>query len=64
MSFRKFIHNNIVAIVIIPIIIGSHWFVNKIAEDESLVKPDERKDLPIVQVSLLYFMIIFGYDEH
>lgn len=51
MSFRQFIHNNLVFIVMVPAIVAIHWGVNRIQYNEKFVAEHERKDLPIVMVS-------------
>lgn len=51
MSSRKFIHNNLVVIVMLPLIVAIHWGVNRIQYNENCVPEHERKDLPIVMVS-------------
>lgn len=58
MSFKKFVHNNLVAIVIIPTIIAVHWGCNKIQNMDQFVSESERKDMPIIRVSYIIYLII------
>lgn len=48
---RSFFNRNLVAIVIVPIVVGIHWFCDDLQKNEKFVKPSERKDLPIIAVS-------------
>lgn len=47
---RSFFNRNLVAIVMIPTIIGIHWVCHSIQNNEKFVKQHERKDLPIFMV--------------
>lgn len=43
-----FFHRNAVTIVMVPAIIFIHWGWSKLQDVETLVKKEEKKDLPIV----------------
>ncbi|KAL0868920.1 hypothetical protein ABMA27_007250 [Loxostege sticticalis] len=49
MSFKPFISKNIVALVMVPVIIGGHYGWYKLQEIETLVTPEERAKLPIAK---------------
>lgn len=51
-KIKNFIVNNSVAIVMIPTVIGLHWGWNEIQHNDKFVKPSERKELPIMIVSI------------
>ncbi|ETN61017.1 hypothetical protein AND_007347 [Anopheles darlingi] len=47
-NFKMFINKNLVAIVMIPSLIGMHWAWDNLQHNRALVADHERKDLPIV----------------
>lgn len=50
MKIRTFVSKNLVAIVMVPAIIASHYGWLKLQENNSLVSPEERKKLAIYSV--------------
>lgn len=46
--FRSFVNRNLVAIVMIPSLIGIHWGWLRLQSVEALVPKEERKDFPFV----------------
>lgn len=64
MGVKAFISKNIIAIVMVPAIIGFHYGWYKIQEIESLVTPEERSRLPFVKVYLLFTIISITRNAH
>lgn len=61
-KIKNFIVNNSVAIVMIPTVIGLHWGWNEIQHNDKFVKPSERKELPIMIVSIdIYIYLTFSF---
>ncbi|XP_028168719.1 uncharacterized protein LOC135080515 [Ostrinia nubilalis] len=50
MSIKPFISRNIVALVMVPMIIGGHYGWYKLQENDTLVSPEEREKLPIIKM--------------
>lgn len=57
MKTRGFINRNLVAIVMIPSIIGIHYGWKSLQNNEALVSKSEKIDLPIVTVTFLLFEV-------
>lgn len=47
---REFINRNLVAIVMVPAIIGIHWGWRSLQDMEIFFKKEEKKELPIIEV--------------
>ncbi|CAB3376866.1 Hypothetical predicted protein [Cloeon dipterum] len=47
--FREFLNRNIVAIVSIPTIVLLHWGWLKLQDVEVLIRPEEKRGLPIFE---------------
>ncbi|XP_052900958.1 uncharacterized protein LOC128307242 [Anopheles moucheti] len=45
---KMFVSRNLVAIVMIPSLIGLHWAWDSLQHNRALVSDQERKDLPVV----------------
>jgi hypothetical protein len=56
-KFRGFLSRNIVAVVTVPALVLIHWGWYRLQNVEELVKKDEKKDIPIVIVSLEAFFL-------
>lgn len=50
MSVSHFINQNLVAIIMVPGIIGAHYGWKYLQEQDSLVKPEERKGMPLMEI--------------
>jgi hypothetical protein len=48
---HNILKNNILAFVMLPMIVGIHITWSNLQENPDLVKPHEKKELPIVRVS-------------
>lgn len=55
MNVRTFISKNMVALVMVPVIIGGHYGWYKLQGVDTLVSENERKNLPFASVSVSYF---------
>lgn len=55
MGIKTFISKNLVVLVMVPVIIGSHYGWSKLQGVDYLVSPEERKKLPFYSVISLYF---------
>lgn len=51
----KFVNDNLVWIVGIPMIIGFHYGWQKLQEVPYLVPPSQKKDLPIIEVRITVY---------
>ncbi|XP_047096875.1 uncharacterized protein LOC124710364 [Schistocerca piceifrons] len=49
-KLRSFVNRNLVAIVMIPSLIGIHWGWLRLQSVEEFVPKEERKDLPIIRM--------------
>lgn len=54
---KTFLSKNVVAVVMIPTIIGLHWGWNAMQHNEKLVDPATRIELPPIVVSIEYNLI-------
>lgn len=48
---REFMRRNIVMIVMVPVLVGLHYGWQKLQDVEMFVPKEQRRDLPIMQVS-------------
>lgn len=48
----KFCKRNVVALTLVPLIVGIHWGWDRLQDNPIFVRPDERKELPIIIVSV------------
>ncbi|KAG0693509.1 McKusick-Kaufman/Bardet-Biedl syndromes putative chaperonin [Chionoecetes opilio] len=48
---RKFVHRNLVMIVMVPVLLGVHYGWQKVQDTEMFVPKQQRRDLPIVEMS-------------
>lgn len=51
---REFVNRNLVSIVMVPSIIALHWGWLKLQDVEVLVSPEEKRNLPIIEVMHSY----------
>uniref|UniRef100_A0A182W3Z9 Uncharacterized protein n=1 Tax=Anopheles minimus TaxID=112268 RepID=A0A182W3Z9_9DIPT len=47
-KIKMFVSRNLVAIVMVPSLIGLHWAWDSLQHNRALVSDHERKDLPVV----------------
>ncbi|VEN38849.1 unnamed protein product [Callosobruchus maculatus] len=59
----KWINDNIVFLVGIPLIIGVHYGWLKLQENPRLVPPDQRKGLPLVEIFQRGKNALFGEGQ-
>lgn len=50
----KFCKHNVVVLTLVPLIVGIHWGWYRLQELPYLVKPEDKKELPIVIVGVVY----------
>lgn len=51
-KFSQFCQRNIVMLTLVPIIFGIHWTWSQLQNVPYLVKPEEKKELPIIIVGV------------
>lgn len=56
MNVRLFVSKNLVALVMVPAIIGAHYTWYKLQHDDRLVSKNERDKLPMITVSLCLYL--------
>ncbi|XP_049285851.1 uncharacterized protein LOC125765038 [Anopheles funestus] len=47
-KIKMFVSRNLVAIVMVPSLVGLHWAWDSLQHNRALVSDQERKDLPVV----------------
>lgn len=50
MKATQFISKNLVALIMVPLVVGAHYGWYKLQQIDELVSPEERNKLPITRV--------------
>lgn len=58
----KFCQRNAVMLTVVPLIVGVHWGWYKLQQMPYLVKPEDKKELPIVLVEM--FVLFIGFVKY
>lgn len=54
---REFLRRNMVLVVMIPVLFGVHYGWQKVQEIEVFVPKQQRRDLPVVEVSRMFTLV-------